>query len=231
MRWVTCTISATPGPPTPDDLRKPGNVVEEGDSRLSIYALKPRFQNLLRPVTVALARAGVTANQVTVAAAVVSVALAGFVVCGASGSVGIRPDSPVVVARMACNAIDGMLAGSSGSKPGWALLNELADVVSDTALCLPFALLPPFSPLWTGVVIVLAIVGDMRGRWGRWSGRRAVMKVRWERATVPSLSARSGLGRAGRAAAGLGGARDAGHRGRTGSHDRQPRARRAGEGE
>ena len=42
-------------------------------SALSIYALKPRFQALLRPLAAALARAGVTANQVTVAACVVSV--------------------------------------------------------------------------------------------------------------------------------------------------------------
>ena len=39
------------------------------EKRLSIYALKPRFQALLRPLTAALARAGVTANQVTLAAA------------------------------------------------------------------------------------------------------------------------------------------------------------------
>ena len=36
----------------------------------SIYDLKPKFQNLLRPITRALAGAGVTANQVTVAALV-----------------------------------------------------------------------------------------------------------------------------------------------------------------
>ncbi len=36
----------------------------------SIYALKPAFQGLLRPLTRALAGAGVTANAVTIAAAV-----------------------------------------------------------------------------------------------------------------------------------------------------------------
>ena len=46
---------------------------------MSIYELKPKFQALLRPLTAALARAGVTANQVTIAAAVVSVALGLFV--------------------------------------------------------------------------------------------------------------------------------------------------------
>ena len=41
---------------------------------MSIYELKPRFQGLLRPMTGALARSGVTANQVTIAAAITSVA-------------------------------------------------------------------------------------------------------------------------------------------------------------
>ena len=36
---------------------------------VSVYDIKPRFQALLRPLTNSLARAGVTANQVTLAAA------------------------------------------------------------------------------------------------------------------------------------------------------------------
>jgi len=45
--------------------------------------------------------------------------------------------------RMAFNAVDGMLAREFGqaSKLG-AYLNELGDVVADTALYAPFALLP-----------------------------------------------------------------------------------------
>ena len=42
---------------------------------MSIYALKPRFQALLRPLTGTLHRSGVTANQVTVAACAVSTGL------------------------------------------------------------------------------------------------------------------------------------------------------------
>ena len=41
----------------------------------SIYQLKPAFQNLLRPGVERLHARGVTANQVTLAAAVVSVLL------------------------------------------------------------------------------------------------------------------------------------------------------------
>ena len=66
--------------------------------------------------------------------------------------------------RMALNAVDGMLAREFGQKSRLgAYLNELTDVVSDSALYLPFAFLPPFSPLWTGVVIVLAVLSEFAG--------------------------------------------------------------------
>ena len=92
---------------------------------MTLYALKPRFQGLLRPLVARLAAAGVTANQVTVAAAVGSIAVAGIVVWYA----GCRPIFLLLPlwlgVRMALNAIDGMLAREFGqqSRLG-AYLNE-----------------------------------------------------------------------------------------------------------
>ena len=134
---------------------------------MSIYALKPKFQAMLRPLAGALARAGVTANQVTLFAAVVSLAL------GAVAALRL-PDTGAFLLiplwmflRMAFNAIDGMLAREFGQKSRLgAYLNELTDAVSDAALYLPFAMLPPFSPLWTGIVIVLAVVSEYAGALG-----------------------------------------------------------------
>jgi CDP-diacylglycerol--glycerol-3-phosphate 3-phosphatidyltransferase len=51
----------------------------------SIYDLKPAFQGLLRPIANALARAGVTANAVTVFAIVLSVAV-GVAIAVSGGS-------------------------------------------------------------------------------------------------------------------------------------------------
>ena len=69
--------------------------------------------------------------------------------------------------RMAFNAIDGIMAREFGEKSRLgAYLNELSDTVSDTALYLPFALLPPFSPLWIGIVIVLALLSEFAGALG-----------------------------------------------------------------
>jgi CDP-diacylglycerol--glycerol-3-phosphate 3-phosphatidyltransferase len=131
---------------------------------LSIYALKPRFQTLLRPLARGLAHAGVTANQVTVAAAVVSVALGVFVAARAPQRWPFLLIPLWMFVRMAFNAIDGMLAREFGQKSRLgAYLNELTDVASDAALYLPFALVPPFSPLWTGIVIVLAVMSEFAG--------------------------------------------------------------------
>src|SRR5262245_60828569 len=112
--------------------------------RVSIYSLKPRFQALLRPLVARIEAAGVTANQVTVAAAVGSVCL-GLAV--ASVPTGYFVLIPVwMFLRMALNAIDGMLAREFGQKSVLgAYLNELTDVISDAALYLPFASVAPFS--------------------------------------------------------------------------------------
>lgn len=138
---------------------------------LSIYALKPRFQALLRPLAGALARAGVTANQVTVAAAVVSVVLGLFVAVRAPERWPFLLIPLWMFVRMAFNAIDGMLAREFGHKSRLgAYLNELTDVISDAALYLPFAFVAPFSPLWTGTVIVLAVISEYAGALGPLAG-------------------------------------------------------------
>jgi CDP-diacylglycerol--glycerol-3-phosphate 3-phosphatidyltransferase len=130
---------------------------------LSIYALKPRFQALLRPLVGTLYRAGVTANQVTLAACVVSVMLGAWLAWNAQTAWFVLV--PVWLAvRMALNAIDGMLAREFGqaSRLG-AYLNELGDVVADSALYLPFALLSGSSPWLVWTIVALAIVSEMAG--------------------------------------------------------------------
>jgi CDP-diacylglycerol--glycerol-3-phosphate 3-phosphatidyltransferase len=131
---------------------------------VSIYALKPAFQGLLRPLTRALAGAGVTANTVTVLAAVLSllVGTAIAISLGARGALLLLPAALFV--RMALNAIDGMLAREHGQKSRLgALLNEIGDVVSDAALYLPLALVPGFDPRLAVGIVVLAAVSEMTG--------------------------------------------------------------------
>lgn len=131
---------------------------------MTIYDLKPAFQNLLRPLCRALASVPISANQVTLTALVLSV--------GWGALIGIFHDSrwplvgmPLVLfVRMALNAIDGMLAREHNMKsPLGAVLNELGDVISDSALYLPLALVPGFA-LWPLVLVVLlSVVSEMAG--------------------------------------------------------------------
>lgn len=134
---------------------------------MSIYALKPRFQALLRPLAAALARGGVTANQVTIATAAVSIAVGTFVALQAPARAPFLLIPIWMFVRMALNALDGLLAREfdQQSRLG-AYLNELGDVVADAALYAPFAWLPPFSPVWLVAVVVLAILAEFAGVMG-----------------------------------------------------------------
>jgi CDP-diacylglycerol---glycerol-3-phosphate 3-phosphatidyltransferase len=131
---------------------------------MSIYELKPWFQALLRPLTGALHKAGITANQVTVAACVISVLLGALLAAGYGNRALFLLLPAWFLIRMAFNAIDGMLAREHGqASPLGAYLNELGDVVSDTALYAPFALLTGSSPWLVGAVIVLSALSEMTG--------------------------------------------------------------------
>ncbi|MDP9508843.1 CDP-alcohol phosphatidyltransferase [Pseudomonas protegens] len=131
---------------------------------LSIYQLKPRFQNLLRPLVQRLYDNGTTANQITVLAAVISL-LVGTVIALFASHTWLFALIPLwMILRMALNAIDGMLAREFGqqSRLG-AYLNELCDVVADSALILPFALLPDVSLLLVLAVTLLALFSEYAG--------------------------------------------------------------------
>jgi CDP-diacylglycerol---glycerol-3-phosphate 3-phosphatidyltransferase len=134
----------------------------------TIYQLKSRFQGLLRPFTARLARAGITANAVTLTAMVISVALGGILYAFADSQPQLFLLLPVwMFLRMALNAIDGMLAREFGQKsPLGAYLNELTDVLSDAALYLPFVLVAPFGWASVGSLIFLAAVSEMAGALG-----------------------------------------------------------------
>jgi CDP-diacylglycerol--glycerol-3-phosphate 3-phosphatidyltransferase len=130
----------------------------------SIYDLKPAFQNLLRPLVRGLANAGVTANQVTLAAMLLSFAT-GAVIALRPEQTGLLLLLPgVMFLRMALNAVDGMLAREHNQKSRLgAVLNELCDVLSDAALYLPLAWVVGFNPALIVGIVLLATVSEMTG--------------------------------------------------------------------
>jgi len=130
----------------------------------SIYALKPAFQRLLRPLVSKLADRGVRANHVTVSAALLS-ALVGVLIAASPESTGLLLMLPVVLPlRMALNAVDGMLAREHGQRSHLgAVLNELGDVLSDFSLYLPLALVAGFDARLIVPIVCLAIIAELTG--------------------------------------------------------------------
>lgn len=130
----------------------------------TIYDLKPRFQALLRPSVARLARSGVTANQVTVLAATLSLLTGTLLALQPVARWPMLVVPAVLFLRMALNAIDGMLAREHGMKtPLGGILNELGDVFSDIFLYLPFAFVGSAGGFWIFAFVLLAVIGEMTG--------------------------------------------------------------------
>jgi CDP-diacylglycerol--glycerol-3-phosphate 3-phosphatidyltransferase len=129
----------------------------------SLSVLKPRFRKALRPIAARLAKAGVTANQVTVAS------LAGSLLVSALLYLANNPRLFVILpiwllARMACATIDGTLAIEFGQKSRLGgILNEAGDIISDVALFLPLLSVAPFSAPAIALLIVLTLASELAG--------------------------------------------------------------------
>ncbi len=104
---------------------------------MTIYDLKPKFQNLLRPLVQTAFKKGITPNQVTLGTCFLSVAMGLYLLLSSKEMFYLLP--VFFFARMALNAIDGMLAKEHNLKsPLGAILNEVTDVVSDGFLYFAF---------------------------------------------------------------------------------------------
>jgi CDP-diacylglycerol--glycerol-3-phosphate 3-phosphatidyltransferase len=137
----------------------------------TLYSIKPVFQSLLRPLAGRFVAIGATANQVTIAATVLSV-LAGMLIALFPGNTPVFWILPVVLfVRMALNAIDGLMAREFGqaSKLG-AYLNEIGDVISDVALILPFLRVAPFSAPGVVAFAIAALLVEYAGVLGVMTG-------------------------------------------------------------
>lgn len=131
---------------------------------ITIYQLKPKFQNLLRPLVHTLYQLGITANQVTLFACLSSILTAGIITVSLPNFTILWLMPIWLFVRMALNAIDGMLAREhqQASKLG-AYLNELCDVISDTALMLVLLPIAGINSIAVFSVIFLALLSEYAG--------------------------------------------------------------------
>jgi len=131
---------------------------------MTIYDLKPKFQALLRPIVQLLADKGVTPNQVTMFALLLSI-LVGAIIAFTHGARWILLFVPLFMfLRMALNAIDGLLAKEHHmqTKRG-AMFNEMSDVIADVALFLPFAFVAGINPVFVVLFAVVGVFNEMAG--------------------------------------------------------------------
>jgi phosphatidylglycerophosphate synthase len=130
---------------------------------MTLYQLKPAFQAFLKPVMIRLHNRRVTPNHITLTAMVLSF------ITGVALIIFPQPEHfillPVaLLARMALNALDGMLAReyNQTSRSG-AMLNEIGDVLSDIALYLPFIFLPPSNALLVLIMLFCSVMTEFCG--------------------------------------------------------------------
>lgn len=131
---------------------------------MSVYDIKPKFQALLRPLCPRLVAAGISANQITLAAAGLSIAHGVALTLQPGRAIWLILLPATLFIRMALNALDGMLAREHSQKSHLGMiLNEICDVVSDAALYLPFALVPGLSPHAAVLIAVLSGLTELTG--------------------------------------------------------------------
>lgn len=139
---------------------------------ISVYNIKPKFQQLLKPLMEFLHRKKFTPNHVTLLALFGSILTGGYVYLNEGW--GYLLVVPVFLfIRMALNAIDGMMARAYNQQsPLGEVLNELGDILADLAIFYP--LLIKFGidkhPNLLVVFIALMIINEFVGVLGKAMG-------------------------------------------------------------
>ncbi|MEY8692466.1 CDP-alcohol phosphatidyltransferase family protein [Mammaliicoccus sciuri] len=131
---------------------------------ISIYEIKPEFQQLLMPIVDWMRKIGMTPNQVTILALLLSI-VTGIILSIFHDNKWIFILMPIVMfVRMALNAIDGLMAKKYQMKSHLGLLlNELGDVISDLFLFIPFVFIAEDYGIGIMLFISLSIISEMAG--------------------------------------------------------------------
>jgi CDP-diacylglycerol---glycerol-3-phosphate 3-phosphatidyltransferase len=144
-----------------------------GTSLATIYDLKPQFQALLRPIAAALAKRGLSANDVTIGALALSIGQGAWLALDPTSRWPLLALPVTLFVRMAMNAIDGLMAKEHGQASAkGAVLNEIADVAADAALYLPFALIAGVNAPLVVLAVAAGIVAEMTGALGPMLGAK-----------------------------------------------------------
>ncbi len=146
-------------------------IKKEGNSSynmISVYKLKPKFQQLLMPISNFLHRKKVTANQITIGSIALSMIIALLFWYADRFPIFFLALPVGLLLRMALNALDGMMARlfNQTSKRG-EVLNEVGDIVSDVMLFFPLLKFHSESLYLVVGFIVWSVVNEFCGLIGK----------------------------------------------------------------
>jgi CDP-diacylglycerol--glycerol-3-phosphate 3-phosphatidyltransferase len=138
-----------------------------------VYAIKPLFQQALRPVEDWLVARGVHPDWLTLTALALAV--------GGGGAIALSPAWPpllllvpvVAVVRLGLNALDGLVARRLGlARPWGEVLNEVCDRLADIALIGALLLLPNVPTLLGAAALAAMLAASFVGLAGKAAGGR-----------------------------------------------------------
>ncbi len=131
---------------------------------ISVYQLKPKFQQLLLPVLNLLHQCQMTANKITIAAMIWSAALGLLLFMSPNHPIYLVVVAFGLLVRMALNALDGMMARiyAQQSKLG-EILNEMGDVISDSIIFCGLFSQPQVNQSFVWLFVVLSIISEFSG--------------------------------------------------------------------
>ncbi len=131
---------------------------------ISIYKIKPKFQQLLMPLLKLLRRLGISPNSITIFSILLSFGIAYFFWNTSDNSSYFLIVAFGLLLRMMLNALDGMMARiyNLQSKLG-EVLNEVGDIVSDVAIYFSLIIFESLSIEIAIIFILLSIINEFCG--------------------------------------------------------------------
>ena len=135
---------------------------------ISVYQLKSKFSDILRPLVNFMVKIGITANMVTISAFILSIAVGVFIYFYAPKCACAYWALPVALfIRMALNNIDGVIAREHNQKSNiGAIYNELGDILSDIVIYVPLLIVCGCSFKLIFMFTILTIISETVGIMG-----------------------------------------------------------------
>ena len=131
---------------------------------ISVYNIKPKFQQLLMPLLKLLRRYRVSPNLITIFSIILSFIISYFFWNALSNSLYFLIVAFGLLLRMMLNALDGMMARiyNLESEIG-EILNEVGDIISDVAIYFPLIMFEVLEIEIAVIFILLSIINEFCG--------------------------------------------------------------------